>query len=400
MLVRLAWANVWQRKTRACLSILAVGLGVGMMVTMLSLSHGTLAEVARRMSSVDAELMVLPAQDNLIFTGGAAFSDKYRKLIEQVRVDGRPVAKKVIPVLWDTIYMAGQQQRLFGIDPADMPAFLGSRRLLRGRLPDENGRFRAILRQLRGADGRYDPERLSDEQLEAGCELLIDARLAKAGSYKVGDEVLALGRNWRIVGIVEPGVAARVFCPIQTLRHIKLAGAKWSSMFFVKLHDGVDPNAAAEAIGKVTRARVELSSAAYRLLFESFRQVYAYINIASAVALLVCFLLIMVTMYTMIVERSRQIAILKSMGAGPWLLMGQSLFEASILSILGTVLGILLAFGAKVVIEHAMPLLTVEITQRWLLLAMLVGVLGGLASAIYPGWRAGRVEPAAVLQNE
>jgi len=400
MLLRLAWANVWYRKTRAALSVTAVAIGIAMMVTMLSLSHGTLAEVARRMTSVDAELIVLPAQESVIFTAGAAFSGKYRNLIETTQVDGRPAVKQVIEVLWDTVRMAGQQQRLFGIDPADLPAFLGERKLLRGRLPDADGKFRRLLDSLRDQHGRYDVDAVSEQQLAAGCELLIDERLAKAGGYEIGDEVVALGRTWRIVGITQTGVAARVFCPIQTLRHIKLAGVDWSSMFFVKLRPGVDVQRAAEVIADRTKARVEERSGVRRLFFESFAQVYAYINIASAVALVVCFLVIMVTMYTMVVERTGQIAVLKAMGAGRGLLLAQSVVEAGILSVLGTVWGIVFALVAKKVIETAMPLLTVDIELRWIVLAVVVGIVGGTISALYPGWRAGKVEPAVALQNE
>jgi hypothetical protein len=234
MLLRLAWASVWHRKPRAVLSILAVAIGIAMMVTMLALAHGTLGEVADRMSSVDADVLVLPSKASW-FTARASFRKAHQQAIEQVQVDGQRIVKQIIPVLWEDVVMAGKDQRMNGIDPADMPAFLGARRVLQGRLPDADGGFRKAIDSLRRPDGNYEAKALTPEQLNMGCELLIDQRLAVAGKYKVGDRVQALGRQWQIVGIVEPGVAARVFCPIQTLRHINHDGLEYAAAYYVKL---------------------------------------------------------------------------------------------------------------------------------------------------------------------
>lgn len=373
MLLNLAWSSVWHRKTRAVLSILAVAIGIGMMVTMLALAHGTLGEVADRMASVDADLLVLPSQMTLV-AGGADFKDKHGQVIEKVTWQGQPVARQVISVLWQPIRMADKEQRMFGIDPADMPAFLGPRRLLTGRLPRE------------------------------GFELLIDQRLAVAGGYKVGDTVGALGRDWRIVGVVEPGVAARVFCPIAALRQIRFDGEPRVTAFYVKLRpdvgrDPIERDRIAGVIAEALKARVDPLDAMQQMWASEFATMYAYIWVASAVAMTVCFLLICVTMYTMVVERTGQIAIIKAMGGGRLMLLAQSVLEAAILSVAGTAGGLLLAMLARWVIERTMPLLTVEVRAKWFVLAIVVGVVGGTLSALYPGWRAGRVQPAVALQN-
>lgn len=403
MLLRLAWASVWHRKTRAVLSILAVAIGIAMMVTMLALAHGTLGEVADRMSSVDADLLVLPSKASW-FTARASFRKGHQVAIEQVQVDGQPIVKQIVPVLWEDVSMAGKDQRMNGIDPADMPAFLGARKVLEGRLPDADGSFGDLLDSLRRPDGTYDAKTVTPAQLQMGCELLIDQRLAVAGHYKVGDEVQALGRQWRIVGIVEPGVAARVFCPIQTLRHINYDGMEYAAAYYVKLRPEMTPDSLAvdrlaRAIGDRVKVYAEPLNTIQRMLEDKFATMYAYINVASGVAMTVCFLLILVTMYTMVVERTGQIAVLKAMGASRGLLLAQSVTEAAILSISGTVLGLALAVLSKRIIETAMPLLTVDLEVRWLGLAILVGIVGGIVSALYPGWRAGRIQPALAMQS-
>ena len=75
-------ANILHHKLRSFLSALAVAIGIAMLITMLGLSHGTLGEVAKRVSSVEAELIVLPSRSSLIFSEGAPLSDKYFEKIE------------------------------------------------------------------------------------------------------------------------------------------------------------------------------------------------------------------------------------------------------------------------------------------------------------------------------
>jgi ABC-type antimicrobial peptide transport system permease subunit len=390
-------ANVMHRKARTCLSVLAVGIGIAMLIVMLALSHGTLSEVSDRMQSVDAELVVLPRQDNVIFTAGAPFSDKYVELIAETEVGGRKVVEAVIPVMFDQVRMGGQQQRLFGVDPEQFSLFLGARRLVEGRVFDGDLRFKTMLARRSPEGRRYDPADITEEELNAACELVIDTRLARVGDYRVGDTVTALGREFRIVGIVEAGVAGRVFTGIQVLRHLKNAGVPWSSMFFVKLADFADAEAAADAVAGRTKARVELKNTYGELLFQSFAQIYLYTNIASGVALVVCFLIIVLTMYTMVVERRREIGIMRSLGATRGAILRGALGESLLICQAGTILGIVLAFSAKYGIERAKPLLTVTIEPRWVLLALVVGVVGGTVSALYPGWRAARLDPGLAL---
>jgi putative ABC transport system permease protein len=393
-------SNLLHHKLRTILCAAAVGIGVGMMVVQLSLSHGTLNEVAQRMESVDAELIVLPRHANVIFQGGAIFPNTYVGLIEETTLDGEPVVAKAIPVFLDTIRLGGQQQRLFGIDPDDMRAFLGNRRVVQGDLFPGGSAFKQRLTELRGDARRYDPEVVTEAELASGCELVIDSRLARVGNYSVGDESDMFGQRFRIVGIVEAGVAGRVFAPIQTVRHILNGGVPWSSMFFVKLNDPASAERMADLLSRKLNANVELKTQYGSMLRESFAQVYTYINLASGVALAVCFLFIMLTMYTLILERTREIGILKSLGATKRYVMGVVLWESMLVCAGGTLMGIALAFLARTIIESAMPLQTVDIQTRWLVLAVVVGLLGGAISALYPGYRAARLDPATALSYE
>lgn len=107
-MLALAWANLMHNKVRTALSALAVGLGIMLMLVSQGLASGSIAEVAQRMQSVDAELVILPAQDNIIFTNGAPFPRIYRRYIEKQADEHGPLATAVIPVLFGQVHMGGQ----------------------------------------------------------------------------------------------------------------------------------------------------------------------------------------------------------------------------------------------------------------------------------------------------
>lgn len=412
-MLALAWANLMHNKVRTALSALAVGLGIMLLLVSKGLAGGSIAEVAERMQSVDAELVILPAQDNIIFTNGAPFPRLYRKYIEKRADENGPIATAVVPVFFGQVHMGGQQQRLFGVDPTQITSFLGSRRMVAGRSFD---RAHDFARRIEDGSAEIPPDDADEATVNAflhdGLELVIDDRLRRVGRfdeatnervpYKLGDRIQVMGREFRVVGVVEAGVAGRVFAPLQTLREIVLAGEPKSSMFFVKLRSDVDPVAAADRLAEKlgSAARVELKSDYGKLLRASFAQVNLYMTASSSLALVVCFLFILLTMYTIVVERTREIGILKSLGVTRLGLLRLSVLEALLISMCGVAIGIGIAFAAKWSLSVAMPLLTVELTGGRLGLAIAVGVVGGALSALYPGYRAARLDPAVALSYE
>jgi len=206
-MLALAWANLMHRKLRALLSALAVGIGIMLMLVSRGLASGSLAEVDQRMQSADAELVVLPAQDNIIFTNGAPFRAIHERHLARQADERGPLADAIIPVFFGQVRMGGQQQRLFGVAPVQMRSFLGERRVRAGTLFDRAGAFAERVDQ--GARPPADMESEGYRQFLAdGLELVIDERLQRVGHYQLGDAVQIMGQTFRIVGVVEAGVAA------------------------------------------------------------------------------------------------------------------------------------------------------------------------------------------------
>jgi ABC-type lipoprotein release transport system permease subunit len=399
-------ANILHHKLRSALSALGIGIAVCMLITLTGLSRGSLFEVAQRWESVDADLIVLPRGwgDNASDKSGSGLPDRYAAKIAAEMGDK---VRRVVAVFTWQIKLAGQDQMSVGVDGEAWQTLSGGKRITQGRLFDPQGKFDRWLRDklLRGGQGDGQVLELTEQDLcdpqHNGLEMVIDSRLASAGGYRLGQTVFTANHHWQIVGIVQAGAMARVFLPRATAQYLFGNGDMTrSTLMFVKLADGLDPGPAARAIAKLTGQDV-VPLARYRgMLMEKFGIMFTYVDAVNVVALVIAFLFIMVTLYTMVLQRTREIAILKSAGASNLFLARQVAAESMMLTGLGAAAGVGLSFLAARAIQAARPLLTVTITWKWIAIAFAAALIGALASTIYPAWRAGRVDMAEVLSLE
>jgi ABC-type lipoprotein release transport system permease subunit len=422
-MANLPLANLLHHKLRSVLSALGIGIGICMLVTLSGLSRGSLFEIAERAESVNADLIVSPRGwgENTADKAGSALPDKYAKLILDRHGD---IVAWAAPVFVWPMRLAGQEHRAAGVDPNNLTMLTGGRKLSEGRCFDPNGQFAAWIERMllapspapaagdagAGPDGGND---LADEQVlnltqadladpnHDGLELVIDSRLAKAGRYRVGQTVNAAGHDWKIVGIVPAGAMTRVFLPLRTAQFLFGSGdVTKSTMILVKLKPGVDLGPAARAIQKTVGHDVTPLARYRAMLVEKFGIIFTYVDIVNAVALVIAFLFIMITLYTMVLQRTREIAILKSFGASDAFILRQVLVESLMLTGFGTLVGIAMSFIAAWLIQAIRPLLTVTITWQWIAIALAAAAAGAVASGLYPAWRAIRVDVIEALTME
>jgi putative ABC transport system permease protein len=230
---------------------------------------------------------------------------------------------------------------------------------------------------------------------------VIDARLARAGGYSLGQAVKTANHRWTIVGIAPTGVMARIFLPRRTAQYLFGNGdITKSTLMFVKLADGVDIGPAAREIAASTGQDVVPLTRYRGMLMEKFGIMFVYVDAVNALALVIAFLFIMVTLYTMVLQRTREIAILKSCGASDLFLLRQVLAESLLLTGAGTLVGVAMSFLAAWLIQAVRPLLTVTITPPWIAIATGAALAGATIAAVYPAWWAMRVDVAEALTLE
>ena len=399
-------ANILHHRLRSALSALGIGIGVCMLVTLAGLSRGSLHEVADRWESVDADLIVFPRGwgENASDKSGSALPDRYA---DRILAAHPGAVRRVVPVFTWQIRLAGQDQIAVGVDPDQWSHLTGGRGLLEGRLFDPDLRFTHWLRdKLLAADAANgDLLELTEQDLSHpdhdGLELVIDSRLAGAGRYQLGQTVQAANHRWRIVGIAPAGVMARVFLPRATAQYLFGNGdVTRSTLMFVKLTDAADPGPAARALAATTGQDVVPLTRYRGMLTEKFGIMFVYVDAVNVIALVIAFLFIMVTLYTMVLQRTREIAILKSCGAGDAFLVRQVMAESLLLTGAGLAAGVALSFLAAHAIQTLRPLLTVTITWQWIAIAAAAAVAGAIVAGAYPAWRATRVDVGEALTLE
>jgi ABC-type lipoprotein release transport system permease subunit len=387
MMLSLAWANLKRRKLRSTISVLAITFIIMMIVSVFAIADGLTGEVGDRMSSVQAELIVLPAGANLAVLEGEGFGPKAAERIAAIEVPdpaaasqpaSRPAVEAVIPVYVKKTVLGGQDQRIYGIDPAQWKYFGGQRKTVAG-LPLSNGLQLLIDKRLAGV---HDPR-------------LIDGHFDQANRT-----VRIMEHDFHIVGVVESGVIGRVFMPLATMRDIYAGGVQNSTCFFVKLRDGIDRDDAAKAIEDSTHQTVLVTEKVGQQLRDDMRLIFRAINGITGISLVVGLGVIVLTVYTMILERRREIAILKSLGAGTFVLLRQVLTESLLLCLPGTLLGIGLSYLFATVFMALRPLDTLVISGRLLALAIGGGVGVSVLAALICGASAARQDAVAALSME
>ena len=364
---RMIFANLVHRPVRSLISIVAVGLEVTLILLIVGLSLGILNDSRERQAGVGADVIVMPPGSSFIVgLTGAPMSikvgDVLRKL-EHVRV--------VAPVLTQ-VSTGGTLEVIDGVDLKSYEALRPFRYL-------EGGPFQ----------GPYDA--------------LVDDIFARSKHVKVGDKIDILNNSFRIAGIVEQGKGARKFVPMATMQDLMGAQGK-ASVFFLRLDDPKNADAVVDEIKHVPgMGRYVPTSMAYYLSMmttSNYPGLSSFINVVIAISVVIGFIVIFQAMYAAVMERTREIGILKSMGASKLYIVNIVLRETVLLAIFGIIFGIIVSVAARIGIVHRLPLLRVNITGGWILRATIISIIGAIAGALYPAFKAAQKDPIDALAYE
>jgi putative ABC transport system permease protein len=112
---------------------------------------------------------------------------------------------------------------------------------------------------------------------------------------------------------------------------------------------------------------------------------------------IVGFLVVFLSMYTAVLERTREIGILKALGASPGYIMGILLRETLVLAVSGAIAGILMSYGTRWIMKVFVPTMPMLIVYSWWPWAAIIALSGSLIGAIYPGLKASRQDAIEAL---
>ncbi|MFQ5789638.1 MAG: ABC transporter permease [Acidobacteriota bacterium] len=368
-MANLPLSNIFYRKTRTGVGILAVAIEVALVLVLVGLAYGTIDESADRMKNVGADVIFQsPDSSPFLVLNTGVMSERLTEKLSNVRGVGA-----VAPVL------TGQVTRL-----KDKNKFV----MIFGVRPETYDR---IGRGIQIVEGRG---------LENPDDLVVDTVLAAADDLKVGDSLTIMNRHFRLSGICKAGAGVRIYMGLDTLQEVTAQPGK-VSLFFVKAEPQVPVAEVAAALEKRFEGyKVTALEGFTEELRENALGMKEFVRAVSILALLISFLVILLAMYTTVIERTREIGILKALGAGKLYIVRLVLAESFVICFLGVMVGYLLSVLGRLWVLMAFPTLTVALMPRWFLIAALLGICGGLVGAVYPAYRAARLDPVEALNFE
>jgi putative ABC transport system permease protein len=359
-------SNILHRPIRTAVSALAVAIEVTMVMTVVGLTHGLVHESARRVEGVGADILVQPPGASFLL----AFSQAPMPIKIADRLKETPHVLAVAPALF-LFNSVGGLNIIYGIDMSSFNRVSG------GFVYHEGGPF----------VNPYD--------------ILVDDWYAKANHVKVDQTISLLNHEFHVCGIVEHGKGARLFIPLSTAEDLLQVQDK-ASIFFVKCSDPGYTEDVSGIIHQLLPKYQVLPVKEYMSLMTSnnLPALNAFITVMIAVAVGIGFLVIFLSMYTTITERTHEIGILKSLGASKGYIIAVILREADFLSVVGILLGYAVALVARKIILGAFPTLSIDLTVEWAFYAAVLALAGSTLGALYPALRAARLDPVDALAYE
>jgi len=359
-------SNIRQRPIRTLVSVAGVALGVCLIMLFTGLARGMSNDLQRRASNVRAEIIFTRPGSLQLTASTANLSTKYVDSLKQI--DG---VEEVLPVI---------------------------------RYASPGGRG-VGWEQIEGVE--WEPfARVNQIHLESGKapqaadEVVIDETKAANDKLSLGSPLKLFGdKPYRIVGIYAPESGARVKMTLAAMQ--EALESPWRCTYMlIKLREPNDQVAVAKRIdAQLPGNKIQFTRELFTSLEKSIPYLGVFLRVLVGLAAIVSALVVMLAMYTTITERTREIGILKAMGASRRYIVMIIESEAILISAVGLVVGFILSFLAGFAI-HRVYGLFFEYTWGWAITAAAIGILGGAIGALYPALRASNLDAVSALAYE
>ena len=359
----LLWSNLGVRPLRSALSVAALALQVFLVLLIAGLTSGALTDWRTRAQGIGADIIVQPPNSSIFF----AFSSAVMPAALAEKMVSLPGVDEVASVL-----IVVDQKNLGVVYGIDYDRFVG---LSNGFQFLDGGRF-------------TQPD-----------EAIADDLAAQSRKLRIGQTTMLLGHPFKISGIVMHGKGARFFIPIKTAQDIAGADGR-ASMFFVR-SKGDTEGVRSELVSLLPTYKIR-SMAEFSTLMTSSNlpELRPFIRSFVILGVIISFLVVLLTMHTMVFERTRDIGVLRALGSSRmqvcWMILGETLVMVA----LGSIFGLLCTYGVVAILHRTSPTLQISIEGGWILRAIFFTVAGAIAGAIYPALRASQSDPVDALAYE
>jgi putative ABC transport system permease protein len=365
MMGELIVRNLLHRPLRTLIGAMGIAVEVALVVLIVGLTSGLLSETAKRIEGIGADIMLQPPGSSYML----AFSSAPMPVKIGDKLTELKYVQSVAPVLFQ--FNTSGVEIVYGIDQESFRAVSGGFVFLQGH------------------------------DLEGPDDILVDDIAAKTKKIQPGETYRIFEHNWHVAGIVEHGKGSRLFVPLATLQELVGARDK-ASVFFVKCTRPEHAEDVMDDMRHVLPGYTVRPLKDYLSLMTSTNipGLEAFINAMIMLAITIGLLVIFLTMYTTVIERTRDIGVLKSLGANHWFVVRALLSESAALCLLGVGAGVGLSYAVRAGFLWKFPTLTILITSGWVLRAAGIALFGALLGASYPAWMASRRDAVEALSYD
>ncbi len=365
MINKLVIENLKHRWVRTLLSALVIGVQVMSILTLIGLSRGLLNDSAQRARGTGADIFLKPDTNGTISFQSGFVNEKFVPFVRK-----QPHVVKAVGVLMQSVETITSMS---GVNIPDFASISPGFRYLHGGPPDS-------------PDG-----------------LIVDQYYAQQHGLKVGQTWKLLNHNWKISGIIEGGVLSHLIVELPILQELT-GNIGRISQILVKLDNPAHTDQEVNVLNQLLKGNLKAISVqdfASQLTINSIPALRTFISVVTGLAVVVGFLVVFLSMYTAVIERTREIGILKALGAEPGTIVGILVRESVVLALVGALLGIVLSFAAKALILAVQPVsLPVVNVPDWWPIAAGIALGGALLGAMYPGLKAARQDAIEALSYD
>jgi len=335
-----------------------------MILTLVGVSYGTLDSSAERARGVGADIVVRPKGTSVISALSAS-----------------PLSEKYLPLLLQephvTLATGTVIQGISGFDSVTGLDFAAFKKMSGGFTYISGG----------------DPVRDDD--------MIVDEYYARQKHLQVGSRITLLDHSWNVSGIAEGGKLARICVKLPVLQ--EMAGRPgYLTQIYAKLDD---PKYAQQVVDDL---KVKLDDDQIYTM-DSLVSLYSINNVGMlkdfiwvviVISVIVGFIVVFMAMYTAVLERTREIGIIKAVGGSSALVLNILLRETLVLAVLGTLLGIVLTYGAQALMKFYPGNLVQETVYYWWPITGGIAIVGALLGSIVPGYKAVQQDVTEALSYE
>jgi putative ABC transport system permease protein len=375
---RLVVGNLVHRPLRSLISALAVAIEVIMILSIVAIMLGMVNGQKVRTNGIGGDIIAKPgAASNLIGVSGAPASAKVGLVLAKL-----PHVEAAAPIYIQLTTSAGAVENIFGIDYATFNA-------LKPFVFLQGGPFT-------GPD-----DIIVDDVASHGST---DGPTMRGKNFHVGDTTKLLGHVFHVSGVVEHGRGGRKFIPLDTINAINGTDNR-CSVFYLRTEDAPKWQKTVREELQATEGMQQwdvqtLDELLSQMTPENFPGFNIGLSVVIGIAVVIGFLVIFQSMYTAVMERTREIGILKSLGASKSYIVGIVLRESGLLALCGVIVGVASTYLLRAILHVKASQLEFEVTPAWVAKAAAIALVGATLGALYPALKAASKDPIDALSYE